>query len=209
MPPRITSALTEGASESKYATSTAHQVRLLSLRTYMAQIRNPAYISGWFVGGITFLFYGTLYVNLDADLTSQSTVETIKNLTVQSAFIYQLLGAMFFNEAPTVSSVFLEKEMLRRDGASGTYSYLAYHLCWYLRLSMGAFTKGILYTPLVYFLGKLPLTVEKYFLFTLYMIIMDSVGTSLALLVASSLSAHYTFAVTPSTGTQTQTTSSV
>eukprot|EP01134_Creolimax_fragrantissima_P004115 CFRG4115T1 len=179
----------KGPNSSRYATSTFHQVRMLSLRTYMAQIRNGAYVAGWFVGAITFLFYGTLYVNLDSDIQSEDTEAALQNILVQSAFIYQLLGAMFFNEAPTVASVFLEKEMLRRDSASGTYSFTSYHLCWFLRLTMGAFTKGILYTPLVYFLGNLPLTLEKYFLFTLYMIIMDSVGTSLALLTASVLSA--------------------
>eukprot|EP00123_Amoebidium_parasiticum_P009594 comp19578_c0_seq1/m.23017 comp19578_c0_seq1/g.23017 ORF comp19578_c0_seq1/g.23017 comp19578_c0_seq1/m.23017 type:complete len:697 (-) comp19578_c0_seq1:129-2219(-) len=176
-----------GRAESVYVSSFWKQLVTLCVRTYIANIRNGAYVSAWIVGGITYLFYGTLYVNVSiGDPTDTTNLLAIQSsYRYQSAFIYQLLAAMFFSEATMVANVFLEKEMLRRESASGTYSFLAYHTCWLLRLLFIAVIKGVLYTPLVYFLGHLPVTAHQYFMFTLYLAIMDAVGTGCALMCAS------------------------
>eukprot|EP00122_Pirum_gemmata_P015610 Pgem_evm1s14597 len=94
----------------------------------MNGIRNDAYISNWFLGGITFLFYGALFSSVKDNFSNGSVSDEYDSYNTQASMIYMLLAAMFFNENVNVSSIYLERAIFLREYRSGTYSIESHHM---------------------------------------------------------------------------------
>jgi hypothetical protein len=96
-----------------FAISMIAQAKILITRSHLNSIRNPGFHVSWIVGGISFLFYGLIYLGLrTSSLVEQ--IETDPDLLdklvafeywdSQRAFIFQLVSAIVFLQLETLTT---------------------------------------------------------------------------------------------------------
>lgn len=97
----------------------------------------------------------------------------------------------YFLTATTQKNIkaFLEKAIFYREHASGSYSSIAYHLSWFLRLTFFGVFKAVIYPPFCYFLSSLTISIDRYIYFSLIVLLMSTTGSSIAFLLVSGISA--------------------
>lgn len=188
------------ANHSGFAVSLFDQIKTLLERSHVNSTRNPGFKISWIVGSVSFLFYGLVYLGLRTsslaariqnDVQVQNNIEALDYWDSQRAFIFQIVTAIVFLQLETLTSgericltiAHLEKGLFLREYAGGGYSALAYHLSWVMRQNTCSLFRALLFPPLVYFTSGLAIEVEKYSVFCIVFAIMDSVGSSLALLL--------------------------
>ncbi len=101
---------------------------------------------------------------------------------VRASLIYQFIAAAYFSEGPWVPQAFADKAMFHREHNSRSYSSIAYHFSFYVRMFFTATIKGTFFPVFGYFLAKLTLSAEAYFTFAIIFGGMSAVGASMALL---------------------------
>lgn len=176
-------------------------------------MRNPGYFVSWIVGVVSFLFYGLIYLGLRTNgSVTRDTLEWWESqraflFQIATAIIFLQLESLTagrfkfsswhkscsFRDAslteflsilfPTTIPAFLEKQLFYREHASGAYSPFAYHISWFLRISSHGLLRAIVFPPFVYFMSGLTITAGQYFIFVLIFAVLDTIGSSLSLLL--------------------------
>ena len=105
----------------------------------------------------------------------------------QRAFLFQIQTAIVFLQLETLTSSHADSKIFHREFASASYSAFSYHLAWFVKSATYSLLRGVVFTPLVYFLSGLTLSFMQYFIFMTVFCLMDLIGASLSLLLVSGI----------------------
>jgi ABC-type multidrug transport system ATPase subunit len=166
------------------------QVYVLLHRSFRNASRNKQYWKAICLQNGQYLFFGLLFLGIQTEAISQSTQEQSlqgNTITWQRNFLYQVQNTVLVLESVVIATAFTEKRVFKREHAAGSYSSIAYHLTWFLRLTVDAIWKGFFASILCYFFPGLTPSGSKFFFFAATLCVVSSLGSSLALLMASAV----------------------
>lgn len=172
--------------QSKYVQSLPKQVEILLRRSYLNAMRNRGYHTALVLQNCQYLFYGLLFVGLriyGSDSGGDALQENQVNL-FRKNFLYQVMNTVCIVESVVISSAFLEKNLFYREFASGSYSVLAYHLTWYIRLTVDSTWKGCIAAVLCYFFPPMRMEAQAFFFFAVVLMVVSSLGSVLGFFMA-------------------------
>ncbi|KAH9255064.1 hypothetical protein BASA81_006823 [Batrachochytrium salamandrivorans] len=171
---------------SRYVQSLPKQVEILLCRSYLNAARNRGYHVALLLQNAQYLFYGLLFVGLRIyGEPENSTIQDEYILDLyRKNFLYQVMNTVCIVESVVISSAFLEKQLFSREFASGSYSLAAYHLTWYIRLTVDSIWKGFIAAVLCYFFPPLRLTADNFFFFAVVLMVVSSLGGALGFFMA-------------------------
>jgi hypothetical protein len=96
-----------------FAISLIAQSKILITRSHLNSTRNPGFHVSWIVGGISFLFYGLIYLGLrtsslveqiETDHSALDKLVAFEYWDSQRAFIFQLVSAIVFLQLETLTT---------------------------------------------------------------------------------------------------------
>ena len=193
--------LGSGASDSSFAQPLSTQVYSLARRAYTNSLRSPDFFRREFlVPCLQYLFFGLLYFgtrwsgerNVASGFTDDdASLETFTQLISQKrSFYFQVMSTAILTEASVMAEAYEQQRAFRREHAAGSYSIVAYHVEWALRLMLRSIYKSLIFGSIVYFFpAHAPNTFGDdglvFFFFLVTMCICSTVGSALALLFIS------------------------